>query len=133
MPEFVIRDQRFACRDKIPGYQLMKLATAAKAAADGDVMDGVAGIHGFLLKVLTDEARPALMAYLDDADDIEFDELETAVGKLMESYSDRPTQRPSPSQPGPQSTGGTSRVVSLSKGTAGTGGTSSTDGRSIAS
>lgn len=45
------------------------------------------------------------------------DEIAGVVAWLIEQYTGRPTARPSDSQPTPETAGGRSRVVSLSRGT----------------
>lgn len=108
----------------MPQWRLMELASAMRK---GDPMAQMAGMHDFLLAVLTPDDRDRFvetMRELDDTDGV--DALDQAIGNLMEQYaapakgaaSPRPTGRSSDSPPGPNSTGGTSRVASSSPGTA---------------
>jgi hypothetical protein len=130
--ELNLAGQTFRCRDELPNWQLMKLAKAQQKANAGDVMAGMAGMYDFVVAVVHPDDRARLDATLDDWDwdDTEFDH---AIGSLMESYADRPTERSSPSRRGPSPTGQPSRVVSLSPATAKADETSSTDGASAAS
>lgn len=129
MPTLDIDGESFACRESLPVWQLMELAKSQQA----DEIAQLAGMHDFILAVLTPPERDRFRAFMRDWQG-DHAALEAAVGALMESYSpDRPTGRPSASPPGPPSTGGSSRVVSLSRGTASKAPTSSKAGRSAAS
>jgi len=125
-----VRDESFTARETLPAWALMKLA---KSQNSGDAMQQVAGLHDFLLAVLSDDERERFEAFMEAHPDVTFEELETAVGGLMQSYTARPTGRPSPSPAGPTSSGGESRVVSLSRGTARAAEASSTAGTPPAS
>ena len=125
-----IRGERFAAQDTLPAWALMKLA---KSQGSGDAMQQVAGVHDFLMAVLAVTERERFERFMEGCSDITFDELETAVGSLMQAYTTRPTERPSPSPAGPTPTGGPSRVVSLSRGTVREVPASSTAGMPVAS
>lgn len=130
MPTLKLGGQEFACREQLPPWQLMKVAKAMKS---GDLMEQLAASHDFLVAVVQPAERARFDAYMDTADFDEFSALDTAIGSLMQEYApDRPTGRPSSSPSGPPPTGGTSKVVSLSRGTVEMVG-SSTAGRSAAS
>jgi hypothetical protein len=119
--------EQFACRDTLPAWQLMKLA---KAMQSDDDMTRLAGMYDFLNGVVLPADRARLdkfMADYDGADPLE--DLDTAIGALMESYAGRPIVPPSSSQDGRTPSTGTSRVVSLSRAKTPT----SADGRSVAS
>ena len=109
-----VRDERFAAQETLPAWALMKLA---KSQGSGDAMQQVAGLHDFLMAVLAVNERDRFERFMEQHADVSFDELETAVGALMQAYTTRPTERPSPSPAGPTPSGGPSRVVSLSRGT----------------
>ena len=109
-----VRDERFAAQETLPAWALMKLA---KSQGSGDAMQQVAGLHDFLMAVLALNERERFERFMEQHADVSFDELETAVGALMQAYTTRPTERPSPSPAGPTPSGGPSRVVSLSRGT----------------
>lgn len=109
-----VRDERFAARHTLPAWALMKLA---KSQGSGDAMQQVAGLHDFLLAVLADHEHERFEAFMEAHPDVGFDELESAVGGLMQAYTARPTGRPSRSPAGQTPNGGSSRVVSLSRGT----------------
>ena len=125
-----VREESFRARETLPAWALMKLA---KSQNSGDAMQQVAGLHDFLLAVFSDDERERFEAFMEAHPDVTFEELETAVGGLMQSYTARPTGRPSPSPAGPTSSGGESRVVSLSRGTARAAEASSTAGTPPAS
>ena len=109
-----IRDERFAAQDTLPAWALMKLA---KSQGSSDAMQQVAGLHDFLMAVLAVAERDRFDRFMEQHADVTFEEMETAVGSLMQAYTTRPTERPSPSPAGPTPSGGSSRVVSLSRGT----------------
>ncbi|MFA7297315.1 MAG: hypothetical protein WC211_09070 [Dehalococcoidia bacterium] len=109
-----VRGESFGARDTLPAWALMKLA---KSQGSGDAMQQVGGLHDFLLGVLQEPESKRFEAFMEAHPDVTFEELETAVGGLMQSYTARPTGRPSPSPAGPMPAGGSSRVVSLSRGT----------------
>ena len=125
-----VRGEPFAARDTLPAWALMKLA---RSQAAGDALQQVTGLHEFLLGVLRDEERERFESFMEAHPDVTFEELETAIGGLMQAYAARPTGRPSPSPAGPPPSGGSSRVVSLSRGTAGADSTSSPAGTPPAS
>lgn len=132
MPELVIAGERFPCREVLPPFRLMEFASAMGSA---DPMRQMGGMHDFVLSVLLPDQRERFLATMRRLDDDEgaLDRLNEAIGALMESYTARPTGRPSASASGATSTAPNSRVVSLSRGTAGVGETSSTGGAPAAS
>lgn len=125
-----VRGERFAARNTLPAWALMKLA---KSQGSGDAMQQVGGLHDFLLAVLQESEARRFETFMEGHADVTFDELETAVGGLMQAYTSRPTGRPSPSPAGPTPAGGSSRVVSLSRGTVREEPVSSRDGMPAAS
>jgi len=125
-----VRGERFAAQETLPAWALMKLA---KSQGSGDAMQQVAGLHDFLMAVLAASERDRFEQFMEAHSDVTFEELETAVGALMRAYTTRPTERPSRSPAGPTPSGGSSRVVSLSRGTVREEATSSTAGQPAAS
>ena len=109
-----VRDEQFTAQETLPAWALMKLA---KSQGSGDAMQQVAGLHDFLMAVLAVSERDRFERFMEQHADVTFEELETAVGALMLAYTTRPTERPSRSPAGPMPSGGSSRVVSLSRGT----------------
>lgn len=107
--ELVIGEERFACNEELSAWALMKLAKAAQ----GSEMAALAGMYDLVVSVIMPDERERFDAFMADHN-IPFDELNTSIGALMTSYTDRPTDRPSLSQPGPTPNAGQSRVVSLS-------------------
>lgn len=108
--ELVIGEERFACQDELSAWALMKLAKASQ----GSEMTALAGMYDLVISAVKPEERDRLEAFMADHT-IPFDELNTSIGELMTSYTDRPTERPSLSQSGPSPSGQPSRVVSLSR------------------
>lgn len=108
--ELVIREERFACRDELSSWALMKLAKSAQ----GTEMQALAGMYELVTWAVLADERERLETYMADAD-VPFDELNAAIGELMKGYTNRPTERPSPSPAGPMPTPAPSRVVSLSR------------------
>ncbi|MCC6238105.1 MAG: hypothetical protein IT299_11115 [Dehalococcoidia bacterium] len=125
-----IRDERFTAQETLPAWALMKLA---KSQGSGDAMQQVAGLHDFLMAILAASERNRFERFMETRPDVTFEELETAVGALMQAYTTRPTERPSRSPAGPMPSGGSSRVVSLSRGTVREEATSSMAGQPPAS
>ena len=118
MAELRIGDETFACKDKMPAWQLMSLAKSQKS---GDMLEAMAGMHDFILGVIKNDERARFLAFMAESD-MDADEFDKAIGSLVTSYSEgtgdaRPTVRPSSSPSGPPATGGPSRVVSLSPAT----------------
>lgn len=129
-PTLKIGDAEFKCRGPhMPDWPAMKLAKWIQAS---DSLTRYAGMYDFLVAVIEPAERKRFEAFMDDYDGGE-DDLDEAIGALIKEYSGRPTVRPSSSPPGPPTTGGLSRVVSLSPGTAKAAPTSSRAGRSAAS
>lgn len=86
----VLGKEEFACGPKLPVSTLIRYA-------DNDLL----GLHKILVKLVPEEQHEAMwdaFEELDEADVVE------AIGKLVESYSERPTTRPSPSRAGSKST-----------------------------
>lgn len=127
--ELVIRDQTFEANDTLPAWAMLKLA---KGQQSKNPMVQAASLHDVILAMVKANERERFEAYMAEVD-VGFDELNEAVGTLVAAYNDRPTERPSRSQPGAQATGKPSRVVSLSRGTESTDAASSTDGTAAAS
>ena len=132
MPELVIEGERLPCRDSLPPFRLMEFASAMNSK---DPMRQMGGMHDFVLAVLLPDEQDRFIAAMRRLDDDEqvMDKLNEAIGTLMESYTARPTGRPSASPSGATSTEPKSRVVSLSRGTAREDATSSTGGTEAAS
>ena len=132
MPELVIEGERLRCRDSLPPFRLMEFASAMNSK---DPMRQMGGMHDFVLAVLLPDEQDRFLTVMRRLDDDEqvMDKLNEAIGTLMESYTARPTGRPSASPSGVTSTEPRSRVVSLSRGTAREDATSSTDGTQAAS
>lgn len=108
--ELVIDEERFACQGELSAWALMKLAKAAQ----GSEMAALAGMYDLIMSAVMPEERERLDAYMA-SHTVAFEDLNAAVGELMKSYTDRPTDRPSLSQRGPTPNAGPSRVVSLSR------------------
>lgn len=112
MPEhtFEIRGERFRCPDERSAWSLLKLAKSQTSKEDNAAL---VGMYDFVMETVVHEERERLDAFLSDAA-VSFDELNQAIGALMTSYTDRPTEPPLPSPPGPNQTADGPRVVSLS-------------------
>ena len=83
-------DEVFTCSGKLPVSTLIRYA-------DNDLL----GLHHVLVK-LVDPADHDRM--WDAFELLDADEVTDAITALLETYSDRPTARPTPSRGGPQST-----------------------------
>lgn len=110
--ELVIRGERFACSDA--GFSAWVLMRLAKAQTSGDETIAMAGMYDSIIAVVRPEEHERFGTFMQ-AQGIQFPELNEALGTLIAGYAARPTERPSESPAGPQLTGPSSRVVSLSK------------------
>lgn len=110
--ELVIGEERFPCRDEMPAWSLMKLAKATQ----GNEQQALAGMYDLVMGLVLPDEHTRFDAYMS-THAVDFDTLNEAIGALMTGYTDRPTERPSPSPAGQMPTGRPSRVVSWSAGT----------------
>jgi hypothetical protein len=113
MPELIIGTERFAVREHVDEWSLMKLA---KSQTADHPMAALAGMFDFINAMVKPEERDRLDAYLSNRE-VESGALSEAVGNLIQEYSGRPTARPSSSQGGGPLTPPKSKVVSFSQGT----------------
>jgi hypothetical protein len=87
----VLGDEVFTCADKLPIRTLVRYA-------DG----GLEQIHHILVKLVhEDDTERMWDAFEGMPDD---DAAMEAINKLIETYSERPTERPSPSRSGSKTT-----------------------------
>jgi hypothetical protein len=87
----VLGDEVFTCADKLPIRTLVRYA-------DG----GLEQIHFILVKLVhPDDVERMWDAFENMPDD---DAAMDSINKLIETYSDRPTERPAPSRRGSKST-----------------------------
>lgn len=113
MRALVIGGESFSVRDELDEWSLMKLA---KSQTSDNSMARLAGMHDFVLALLDPAERSRFEAFM--ASGQEPGALDRAIGALLEDYTGRPTERPSSSPDGSPTTEASSRVVSLSPGTA---------------
>lgn len=113
MAELVIRGERFAAEDDPGPWPLMKLA---KSQQQGDNMAIMAGMYDFVLGILTKGERQRFIAFMDEAY-VSQDELNDAVGTLIQEQNGRPLEQLSSSSNGSIPNGGASRAVSSWQGT----------------
>lgn len=120
------------CIPRIPMGVLFDLAEAMNS---GKEIEAIVGMNRMLKTVVVKEDLALLSEALHDVEEpVEFDELNTAIGDLMKQYgTKRPLAPSSRSAGGSGKTGGTQKVVSLSRGTVREGEKSSQGGTSIAS
>lgn len=105
----------------------------SEAMDSGEQVRQMAAVMRLLRAVIVDEDHAKIDALLDRKKDRpRFKDIDEAIGRAMEAVAARPTQPSSPSSDGPSTTQPTSRVVSLSRGTAGTEHQSSQGGQSAA-
>lgn len=129
MPDLVIGDERFTCRERLDEWTLMKLA---KSQQGGDTMRGLAGMYDFVTAMVRAEDRGRLDEYLSTAE-LAPGVLSEAIGALVSEYAGRPTEQPSSSPTGSPSTAASSRAALSSPGTARVVNLSPQAGRSAAS
>ena len=134
MGEKLIRlgDRELRCIEVMPLGMVFDLAEAMDVViGESAPMKQTAALSRFLKKIVVAEDLPKLQEVLHDTvTAVTFGDLNEAVGSLMVEYSGRPFAQRRSSSPGPTSTGGSSRVVSLWRGTGKTPARSSKPGRS---
>jgi hypothetical protein len=86
----VLGEEVFTCGDKLPVSTLIRYA-------DNDLL----GLHKILVKLVPEDEHERMWDAFEDLDEAEVTE---AIGNLVQSYSERPTGRPSPSRAGSKST-----------------------------
>lgn len=104
------------CADKIPLGTLFDLAEAMDG---GNEMAQVAAMSRTIRFIVVKEDRLLLKEILsaDGANAVSFEELNTALGSVIQEYGQRPTVPASASLPGRGASRPTSKVVSLWPGT----------------
>lgn len=113
MSELIIGSERFAVRDRIDEWALMKLA---KSQLSDDTIRKLAGMYDFVNAVVLPEERLRLDEYLS-TQELPEGTLSAAIGTFMREMSGRPTERPSSSPSGGPLTKPKSKLVSFSQGT----------------
>lgn len=86
----VLNGEAFTCGDHLPISTLIRYA-------DNDLL----GLHHILVKLVRPEDQERMW---DAFEALDADEVTNAITSLLESYADRPTARPTPSQRGSQTT-----------------------------
>jgi len=130
--QLVIGGKTLRCIERMPVGMIFDLAEAMEGGEQ--TMQAVAAMSKMIKQLVVKEDQGQLAEALHSFDNpVGFDELNTALGNLMVQYSGRPLGRPSRLSRGPAPTGGTSKVVSLSRATVSRPASSSTDGTSAAS
>jgi len=105
----------------------------SEAMDSGEQVRQMAAVMRLLRSVIVDDDHPKIDALLDRKQNRpRFADVDNAVGEAMRAATGRPTQPSLPSTDGPSTVVTGSRVVSLSRGTAGTEPQSPQDGRSAA-
>jgi hypothetical protein len=90
MHVLVLGEEEFVCGDSLPITTLIRYA-------DNDLLS----LHHILVKLVAPEDHDRMW---DTFEGMEADDVMLAIGKLVESYSERPTERPAPSRSGSKST-----------------------------
>lgn len=130
MPILKLGEHEFRCIERPPLGLMFDLA---EAEMQGDSAALVA-LRKFVRVVVEDDEQERLEELFNNRRaTLSIEDLNAGISALMEDYSGRPTERPSRSSSGPEPTGASSRVVSLSRGTVRVEETSSQDGQSAAS
>lgn len=125
--------ETFRCIDSVPLGLVFDLAEAMGGGEEGS-MAMVAGIAKAIRTIVVKDDRARLKAVLDREENaVTFDELNNAMGSIMEEYGKRPTKQLSPLPSGRDETMRPSKVVSLYRGTVETAETSTRAGKSAAS
>lgn len=125
-----LKHHEFACIDVMPVGVVFDIAEGVEAGE----FKGILALRSALYALVVEDEHERLTAALRDPHDpVDFDALNEAVGTLITAYTDRPTERPSSSPDGAESTVRSSRVVSLSPATGRGDVTSSRDGQQAVS
>ena len=98
--------EEFRCIDKMPASVMLDFA-GASTESTGMMWRGIIDT---LLEADEPERFWALVYRKNDPP--EWEEFEAAMARLIQEYTDRPTERPSRSPSGVESTGGESRAAS---------------------
>lgn len=91
MHVLVLGDQEFVCSDKLPMSTLIRYA-------DNDLLS----LHHILVKLVDPDDLDRMW---DAFEELDPEEVNTAIGDLVTTYSERPTERPSSSRRGSRNTG----------------------------
>lgn len=102
----------FPCKPSLPGWQLVKLASAAN-----NDLGLWAAYHDFFVAVLEPDQVTPFLKHMDQADDVDLADIEKAFADVIGGYAARPTGKSTSSPAGSTPTPDSSRVVDLSRGT----------------
>jgi hypothetical protein len=106
----------FSCPGRPNALDLAELGRLAEAGADSVEPEALAAIGNFLTAIMGKREYDRFRRHCREHDTDDETLMEVLAG-IVEDIADRPTERPSTSPDGPQSTPGTARVVSFSRGT----------------
>ncbi len=81
----VVGDKEFVCGNQLPLSTLIRYAN-----------DGLLSMHHILARLVPEDQHEEMWDAFETLDE---DEVGEAISRLVESYSDRPTQRPNSSSP----------------------------------
>lgn len=103
---FTLVGQEFKCRPILPGGTLIRIIESTE-----DSSTGVGAINAIFNEALDPEDIDRFNAVIEGTDYVvSVDALVEILQWLIEQYSQRPTKRPSSSEPGPETTGPTSEA-----------------------
>lgn len=101
---FTLFGQTFRCKPSLQGRKLMEFI--AMSADEDNPAQGAKAILAFLDSALVAEDRERFTQVTESDDTVvPLETLAAIMEWLVEQYSGRPTQPPSPSEPGPMITG----------------------------
>ena len=114
-PTFELDDVKFTCEGRLTTLDVSELAEVAELGVDTEDPRAAAAIAKFFRAALGMGEYNRLKNHMRAHDTAE-DVLVDIMAGIMEDFAARPTEQPSSSHDGQSTTGPTSRVVSLQRG-----------------
>ncbi|NUQ32421.1 MAG: hypothetical protein HOP99_06335 [Dermatophilaceae bacterium] len=103
MSDLTFEGQSFALASKVGLMPLMKFAHIARQGVDANDMEGLVAIYDMLRNVIADEDWERFESHATTVR-ADGDDLMGLVQQAIQAISERPTERPSDSSDGPQTT-----------------------------
>lgn len=114
MSDLTFEGQSFALASKVGLMPLMKFAHIARQGVDANDMEGLVAIYDMLRNVIADEDWERFESHATTVR-ADGDDLMGLVQQAIQAISERPTERPSDSSDGPQTTSDSSAGDSSSR------------------
>lgn len=114
MSDLTFEGQSFTLASKVGLMPLMKFAHIARQGVDANDMEGLVAIYDMLRNVIADEDWERFESHATTVR-ADGDDLMGLVQQAIQAISERPTERPSDSSDGPQTTSDSSAGDSSSR------------------